>query len=90
MAPRGRGASPARSRGFAVDARVADLRHHGGGTAPLGAVRPYVLTIHDLQYRTYPEYFSRTKRAYLAAMIGRSVQQRADRRCAQSTTCASR
>ncbi|MEP7201960.1 MAG: glycosyltransferase family 1 protein [Ilumatobacteraceae bacterium] len=53
----------------------ADLRHHAGGAAPLGAVRPYVLTIHDLQYRTYPEHFSRTKRAYLAAMIGRSVQR---------------
>jgi glycosyltransferase involved in cell wall biosynthesis len=53
----------------------ADLRHHGGGTAPLGAAQPYVLTIHDLQYRTFPEYFSRTKRAYLAAMIGRSVRR---------------
>jgi len=53
----------------------ADLRHHGGGAAPVRAVRPYVLTVHDLQYRTYPEYFSRTKRAYLAAMIGRSVRK---------------
>jgi glycosyltransferase involved in cell wall biosynthesis len=53
----------------------ADLRHHGGGTAPTMATRPYVLTIHDLQYRTYPEYFSRTKRAYLTAMIGRSVRR---------------
>ena len=60
---------------FRQRSKHADLRHHGGGTAPLGAVRPYVLTIHDLQYRTYPEYFSRTKRAYLAAMIGRSVRQ---------------
>ena len=55
--------------------RRADLRHHAGGAAPLGAVRPYLLTIHDLQYRTYPGYFSRTKRAYLATMIGRSVRQ---------------
>jgi glycosyltransferase involved in cell wall biosynthesis len=53
----------------------AALRHHGGGTAPLGATQPYVLTIHDLQYRTYPEYFSRLKRTYLAAMIGRSVRR---------------
>jgi glycosyltransferase involved in cell wall biosynthesis len=52
-----------------------DLRHHGGGTAPIGATRPYMLTIHDLQYRTFPEYFSRAKRAYLAAMIGRSVRR---------------
>lgn len=59
---------------FKRQAAAADLRHHGGGVAPIGATRPYVLTIHDLQYRTYPEYFSRIKRAYLAAMIGRSVR----------------
>lgn len=53
----------------------ADLRHHGGGTAPLAATRPYLLTIHDLQYRTYPQYFSRKKRTYLAAVIGRSVRK---------------
>jgi glycosyltransferase involved in cell wall biosynthesis len=53
----------------------ADLRHHGGGTAPTAAARPYLLTIHDLQYLTYPEYFSRTKRTYLASMIGRSVRR---------------
>jgi glycosyltransferase involved in cell wall biosynthesis len=60
---------------FRRQTSAADLRQHGGGTAPLGAARPYVLTIHDLQYRTFPEYFSRTKRAYLAAMIGRSVRR---------------
>ncbi len=60
---------------FRRRASAADLRHHGGGAAPIGATRPYVLTIHDLQYRTYPEYFTRTKRAYLAAMIGRSVRK---------------
>jgi glycosyltransferase involved in cell wall biosynthesis len=60
---------------FRKQTAAADLRHHGGGTAPLGAVRPYVLTIHDLQYRTYPQYFSRTKRTYLATMIGRAVRR---------------
>jgi len=60
---------------FHRKAAAADLRHHGGGTAPLLATRPYVLTIHDLQYRTYPQYFSRTKRTYLAAVIGRSVRR---------------
>ncbi len=60
---------------FRRQTSAADLRHHGGGTAPIGAIRPYVLTIHDLQYRTYPNYFSRTKRMYLAAMIGRSVRR---------------
>jgi glycosyltransferase involved in cell wall biosynthesis len=59
---------------FHRQASSADLRHHGGGTAPLGATRPYLLTIHDLQYRTYPEYFSRKKRIYLGAVIGRSVR----------------
>ncbi|HEY4609973.1 MAG TPA: glycosyltransferase family 1 protein, partial [Ilumatobacteraceae bacterium] len=37
--------------------------------------RPYVLTIHDLQYRTYPDHFSRTKRTYLSAMMSRSVHR---------------
>jgi glycosyltransferase involved in cell wall biosynthesis len=60
---------------FRQQTSAAELRHHGGGTAPMGATRPYVLTIHDLQYRTYPEYFSRTKRAYLTSMIGRSVRR---------------
>ena len=50
------------------------LVHHGGGTAPLRARRPYVLTVHDLQFRTYPQYFSRVKRAYLSAVVPRSVR----------------
>jgi len=53
----------------------AALVHHGGGTAPLRARRPYVLTIHDLQFRTYPQYFSSTKRAYLRAVIPRSIRR---------------
>ncbi|HAP77659.1 MAG TPA: hypothetical protein DCR14_16460, partial [Acidimicrobiaceae bacterium] len=52
-----------------------ELVHHGGGTAPLRAHRPYVLTIHDLQFRTYPEYFTRVKRAYLGSVIPRSVRR---------------
>lgn len=53
------------------------LVHHGGGTAPIGARRPYVLTIHDLQFRTYPQYFSRRKRAYLAAVVPPSARRAA-------------
>ena len=53
---------------------AAALVHHGGGTAPLRARRPYVLTVHDLQFRTYPQYFSRAKRAYLSRVIPRSVR----------------
>ncbi|MEN9822054.1 MAG: hypothetical protein RLZ04_480 [Actinomycetota bacterium] len=52
-----------------------DLVHHGGGTAPVLAHRPYVLTIHDLQFLTYPQYFSRLKRAYLGAMIPTSARR---------------
>lgn len=56
-----------RSQGF-------DLVHHPGGTSPRGGRRPYVLTIHDLQYLTYPEYFTALKRRYLDLMIGPSAR----------------
>jgi glycosyltransferase involved in cell wall biosynthesis len=49
--------------------------HHGGGTAPLRTRRPYVLTLHDLQFLTYPDYFSGIKRAYLSTVIPRSVRR---------------
>jgi alpha-1,3-rhamnosyl/mannosyltransferase len=54
--------------------RGADLVHHGGGTAPLGGTRPFVLTIHDLQYLTHPEYLSPSKLRYLSSVIPRSVR----------------
>jgi alpha-1,3-rhamnosyl/mannosyltransferase len=54
-----------------------DLVHHGGGTAPRAATRPYVLTIHDLQYRTFPQYFTAGKRRYLDAMIPSSARRAA-------------
>ena len=57
--------------------RDAALVHHGGGTAPFGARRPYVLSIHDLQFRTYPQYFSRRKRAYLSAIMPPSARRAA-------------
>lgn len=50
------------------------LVHHGGGTAPRGALQPYVLTIHDLQYLTFPQHFSPLKLRYLSAMVPRSCQ----------------
>jgi alpha-1,3-rhamnosyl/mannosyltransferase len=51
-----------------------DLVHHAGGVVPL--IRPArpVLTIHDLQYLYYPEYFSRTKRSYLRMVMPRSAE----------------
>jgi alpha-1,3-rhamnosyl/mannosyltransferase len=59
-----------RTRGF-------DLVHHGGGTAPRRARRPYVLTIHDLQHRTFPHYVSRVKRWYLDAVVPGSARRAA-------------
>jgi glycosyltransferase involved in cell wall biosynthesis len=55
----------------------ADLVHHGGGTTPTVGRRPIVLTIHDLQYRTHPEYLTPTKRRYLERAIPRSVRRAA-------------
>lgn len=63
-------------------ARDADLVHHGGGTAPVsswarrrsGSSQPYVLTVHDLQFRTYPQYFSPIKRAYLGVVLPGSAR----------------
>ena len=53
--------------------REAEIVHHGGGTAPAVGRRPIVLTIHDLQYLTHPEYLTSTKRRYLERAIPRSV-----------------
>ncbi len=53
----------------------AELVHHGGGTAPAGGHRPIVLTIHDLQYLTHPEYLSAAKLRYLSWAIPRSVER---------------
>src|SRR5688500_12351105 len=48
--------------------------HHAGGIVPLiPAPRP-ILTIHDLQYLFYPEYFTRTKLTYLKTMMPRSAE----------------
>jgi len=49
------------------------LVHHGGGTAPAFGGNPIVLTIHDLQYETYPEYLHPVKLRYLRAAMPRSV-----------------
>ncbi len=54
-----------------------DLVQHGGGTAPSPSRRPFLLTIHDLQFRTFPEYFTPLKRRYLAAKIPGSARRAA-------------
>lgn len=55
----------------------ADVVHHGGGTAPLGGSQPTVLTIHDLQYLTYPDYLSPIKLQYLKAVVPRAARRAA-------------
>ena len=55
--------------------RGAALVHHGGGTMPV--LRPdtaTVLTVHDLQFRRFPEYFSASRLAYLRALMPRSAR----------------
>lgn len=55
--------------------RSADLVHHGGGTTPALGGGPILLTLHDLQYLTYPEYLTATKRRYLSMAIPRSIRR---------------
>jgi alpha-1,3-rhamnosyl/mannosyltransferase len=51
------------------------LVHHGGGTIPTIHRSPALLTIHDLQYRAFPEYFSRKKLTYLRAVMPMSARR---------------
>lgn len=53
----------------------AALVHHGGGMVPPRSLQPSLLTIHDLQYLVYPQYFSRTKLRYLSARLPGSVRR---------------
>ncbi|CAN5699743.1 hypothetical protein BH24ACT5_BH24ACT5_06450 [soil metagenome] len=61
--------------------RASALVHHGGGTVPAVPRRrsarraPIVLTVHDLQYLEFPEFFSTTRRRYLAGRMPRSVRR---------------
>jgi alpha-1,3-rhamnosyl/mannosyltransferase len=54
--------------------RSIDLLHHAGGTMPFLRGTRRVLTIHDLQYLYYPEYFSGTKLRFLKMMVPRSAE----------------
>jgi glycosyltransferase involved in cell wall biosynthesis len=51
-----------------------DVVHHLGGIVPRSPV-PAVVTLHDLQYLAYPQYFSSAKRGYLAMAQGRSLHR---------------
>ena len=54
--------------------RKIDLIHHGGGTMPLVRTTRSVLTVHDLQYLYFPEYFTRSKLTFLKTMLPRSAE----------------
>lgn len=58
-------------------ARHVDIVHHGGGTVPFTGSHPVLLTVHDLQYRQFPHYFSAVRLAYLRRMMPRSVRRSA-------------
>jgi glycosyltransferase involved in cell wall biosynthesis len=58
-----------------VRASGVSIVHHGGGTVPVGVSMPSVLTIHDLQYFTYPDTFSATKLRWLRYTVPRSVRR---------------
>ena len=51
------------------------LMHHAGGTMPFLRLTPAVVTVHDLQYRTYPEYFRSIKRRFLAVAMPMSARR---------------
>ena len=52
-----------------------DLVHHGGGTIPSRGNIKTLLTIHDAQYLTYPEYFGAIKLAYLRNRVPSAVRR---------------
>ena len=55
----------------------ADVVHHAGGTVPARSPGPILLTIHDVQYRTFPEYVTPLKRQYLRVAVPLAVRRAA-------------
>lgn len=53
--------------------RADDLVHHAGGTVPLLASGPTVVTVHDLQPLEHPENFGPIKRWWLGRSVPRAV-----------------
>ena len=49
--------------------------HHGGGIVPSRAHRTTLLTVHDVQYLTFPEYFSAHKLKYLQNRVPSSLSR---------------
>lgn len=62
--------------GPAARNRGCRLVHHGGGTLPtVRAGLASVLTVHDLQYLTFPHFVSTAKLAWLREVVPRSVRR---------------
>ena len=59
-----------------VRRRHLDVVHHAGGTAPPGSNRAgVVLSVHDIQYAAYPQYFRPVKRAWLRYELPASLRR---------------
>jgi alpha-1,3-rhamnosyl/mannosyltransferase len=50
-----------------------DVVHHAGGTLPRRPRGATLLTVHDVQYLRYPQYFSLLRRSYLTRRVPASV-----------------
>ena len=55
--------------------RKFDLVHHGGGTLPSRGNASTLLTINDVQYLSYPQYFNAMKLRYLRNRVPSSVRR---------------
>ena len=51
------------------------LVHHGGGTLPSVAPGATLLTVHDVQYLDYPEYFGAVKLRWLRSRVPESLRR---------------
>ena len=60
---------------LASQTKSADMVHHGGGTLPTRGKSTTLLTIHDVQYLTYPEYFSAVKLRYLKNRVPSAIRR---------------
>ena len=60
---------------LAAGTRKFSIIHHGGGTLPNIGNRRTVLTVHDLQYLSYPQYQSPLKLRYLKATVPSSIKR---------------
>ena len=59
-----------------VRRRHLDVVHHAGGTAPPGSNGAgVVLSVHDIQYAAYPQYFRPVKRAWLRYELPASLRR---------------